>query len=255
MRKMTVDNYLRITRAGFEYGDESMKTLFENLAKQWGLEVTCVVIKSNMARTEYIKLGEQHYIIWDLNYWKIFESYLRDRLKLDSKGMDKEQAEEILWNISLKLLFFFQNYFPQNSNASYKFARFCWVHGCVELEDYDNSDLFMNDCLFICKMYMYIHETYHMYFQLHPEEKKIVEGNVRNALKQCETLILEHAAYFKENSKTHLTKEEVEELLHQLIWGNSPIYDELLSDAEAFYQTSFIYFYFHLDGLKKIGLY
>lgn len=239
---MTIDSYLKLTRDKFTYAEEQMKPMFENMAKQLGLKVVCIAIKSSKARIEFIELDGCFYIIWDLNYWKVFERYLCHRRKLDAKDMDEERSKRILWEMALNFFDFFREYFPPRGNASYKFARACWVHGYVEPEDYDYSDTVLNETLFICKMYTFVHEIYHLYFGLNAKVRKNVEENIRYALKKCEEQVYKEAVSWREHFHTYHTQEEVEEALRQLIWGEAPIYDELLSDTAAFYQTCYIYF-------------
>lgn len=239
---MTIDTYLNLTRDKFTYAEEQMKPMFENLAKQLGLEVICVAIKSSKARIEIIELDGCFYIIWDLNYWKVFERHLCQRRKLDEKDMDHEQAKGILWEIALNFFDFFRKYFPPFGNASYKFSRVCWAYGYVDVEDYDYSDVALNETLFICKMYTFVHEVFHLYFDLNSEVRKTVEGNIRCALRNCEGQIYKEAVSWREHFSTYHTQEEVDNELKQLIWGDEPIYEELLSDTAAFYQTCYIYF-------------
>lgn len=239
---MTIDDYLRSTRESFVYADEPMKEMFDKITGQIGVDITCVVIDSSKARTECIDLAGHHYIIWDLRYWKIYERYLYERLQLDAVDLEKEKADQILWNIALNFFSFFRSYYPENGNAAFKFNRTCVAYGRVNEEDGDYSTPFTEECLFAGKLFMFTHEVYHVFFQENAESRKEVEGNVRNALRRFEAKIREDSVNWKEHFNIPYNKEEVEGFVNQLLWhDDSPIDDELMADAGAFYHTCLIY--------------
>lgn len=239
---MTIDNYLHTTRGNFVYAEEPMKEIFDNLARSLELDITCVVINSSKARTECINLGGQHYIIWDLRYWKLYEHYLYERLQLDEAGLEREKANQILWNMGLNFFSFFRSYYPENSRAGCKFNAMCIAFGLIDEEDGDYSPPFIEECLFVSKLFTFTHEIYHVFFDENVESRKRVEENVRSALRRFEPKIKEDSVKWKEHFDIIYSEEEIEELVNQLIQNDDiPVYDELMSDAAAFYQTCFSY--------------
>lgn len=235
---MDIETYLKLNRQ-YELAEEPLLSIFENGAKELGLDVKYIVIKSNQARNEAVTIGGVKYIVWDIMYWDVYRAHFTLSMNIDLLHDQKDKLHTHLHYIALNIFDFMGDHFESiNSEASKVFRRYCWQYGWNKnLRDYEHD--YVDSCIYLSKLFVAFHEQYHLYFEMNSRNKTNVENNIRVALKNLKPKILkDFEDYYNSSRFYYFEKHEFEDEFLELIENEkSPVPEELLVDAAAFYQT------------------
>ena len=237
---MNIDKYLRLKIGNFQNANEPLLGIFNSIAKFLDLEVPVVTIRSKKGDIyQVVQDDGSRFILWDMTYWDTFSHYLDSRLLLDAGNVD---IVSLFKRMSLNFCYYFAGYSSTWKNTEHKLMRHCWVNGynpnnkCLPTEGY------FEECLTVCKIFAYMHEIYHAYFGCKPAMKKPISDRTRHSLNRWPVAVHDILLDFVAEEKSHIEKQEAIEIVDRLMKGEDDISEEVLADAGAFYQTSYLLF-------------
>ena len=235
---MNIDKYLRLKIGNFQNANEPLLGIFNSIAKFLDLEVPVVTIRSKKGDIyQVVQDDGSRFILWDMTYWDTFSHYLDSRLLLDAGNVD---IVSLFKRMSLNFCYYFAGYSSTWKNTEHKLMRHCWVNGynpnnkCLPTEGY------FEECLTVCKIFAYMHEIYHAYFGCKPAMKKPISDRPRHSLNRWPVAVHDILLDFVAEEKSHIEKQEAIEIVDRLMKGEDDISEEVLADAGAFYQTSYL---------------
>ena len=165
-------NYFLEKIKKFTYDQEEYIELFEAIIESIpDVEIQIMTINSKLAKHEFIKYDNKNYIIWDMNYWKIFEKYLFINYYLYNLQIRKTNPSSCLILTTSLFLNFLANKFEHFTELSSSYSKDCLLldYNLPEINEKNPFFQMIKRDLLIAKLYTLFHELGHLYFEMNPE--------------------------------------------------------------------------------------
>ncbi len=232
---MTIEEYLGLTRS-YTPGLEPMAHILPLIcATIFREKVTLTVVRSDVARNETVKIGDDFYIVWDERYWDYFTSHLAYTLALDTTddGFQLACQTDAIFGDCLRLAISRMRY--DHPQTALILAKFYSNYGRRALEpDFPAENI--RDMLNTAKIYAYLHEYFHMRYSRHPEKYDIALGEITQILLDYQGPIRDFiGSFISEDRMGNITMQDVDTLFQRIAARACDAeLDELVVDSAAF---------------------
>jgi len=235
--------------------DEGFLELFEIVKKTYPVDVCIKYIETTSFFPEHVFVKNQHYILWDINYWVLFNWFMEDYN--DFVYMRHEGLEKASNHFSRTFMYFLSQIMNDIPSMSFvcalEYYKFCGssvfaeedIQSVIHLKQ--QLDEKGNRISYFSKIFAFHHEMTHVLMKADMDKKRIIQKHTCEFTKLLKSSLSNILSFDNEDSKNDFIK-----LLDLIIEEKEiKIVEEVQCDFQAFINGLDLLFHIHSDDNKE----